>query len=144
MIEYSIFKIKSETYKQELMLRDKILRKPLGMSLFEEDLSQDKHDIHIGAFDDNVLVGVILLSTNDESIIKMRQVAVDNEFQGRGIGSAMVKFSEKYAIENGFKKMTMHARKTAIQFYDKLGYETIGEEFIEVSLPHFKMDKNLK
>ena len=139
-----IFAVNSAYYKQELLIRDRILRKPLGMSLFEEDLSQDKHDIHIGAFDDNVLVGVILLSPIDESIIKMRQVAVDDEFQGRGIGSAMVKCCEEYAIENGYKTMIMHARKNVIKFYVKLGYETIGEEFSEVSLPHFKMEKILK
>ena len=131
-------------YQQELTLRDKVLRKPLGMNLFDEDLSQDKVDTHIGAFDNGILVGVILLSPSDEAIIKMRQVAIDDEYQSRGIGSAMVIFCEKYAIENGYKTMTMHARKTAMPFYIKLGYTVEGDEFTEVSIPHFKMIKNLQ
>lgn len=133
----------SKNYQQGLQLRDKILRKPLGMNLCDENLSQDKNDIHIGAFENDVLVGVIIFSVINEKIIKMRQVAVDDEFQNRGIGSAMVKFCEKYAIENGYKTIILHARKSVIEFYDKLGYETIGEAFTEVSLPHLKMIKNL-
>jgi predicted GNAT family N-acyltransferase len=37
----------------------------------------------------------------------------------------------------------MHARKTAESFYEKIGYSTYGDEFIEVTLPHVEMRKNL-
>jgi predicted GNAT family N-acyltransferase len=37
----------------------------------------------------------------------------------------------------------MHARKTAMGFYEKLGYEKIGDEFTEVTIPHYKMEKRL-
>jgi len=35
--------------------------------------------------------------------------------------------------------MTMHARKTAELFYEKIGYAPHGDEFIEVTLPHIEM-----
>jgi len=39
--------------------------------------------------------------------------------------------------------MVMHARKTALGFYEKLGYNVVGDEFTEVTIPHFVMEKNL-
>lgn len=138
-----IYEHSSHEYMQELKLRNKILRKPLGMNLYDEDLNQDAIDTHIGAFDVEKLVGCILLTEIDSKILKMRQIAVDDEYQGRKIGSGMIKFCEKYAIDNGYKTIIMHSRKSVINFYEKLGYETVGEEFIEVSIPHFEMIKNL-
>jgi predicted GNAT family N-acyltransferase len=39
--------------------------------------------------------------------------------------------------------MTLHARSTAVPFYAKLGYECVGDEFIEVTIPHWEMRKAL-
>jgi predicted GNAT family N-acyltransferase len=52
-------------------------------------------------------------------------------------------YAENVARDNGYKKMIMHARKTAVGFYEKLGYTTTGNEFTEVSIPHFVMEKRL-
>jgi predicted GNAT family N-acyltransferase len=54
-----------------------------------------------------------------------------------------MQFAENIARDRGFKKITMHARKTAIGFYEKLGYKPIGEQFEEVTIPHFIMEKML-
>lgn len=138
-----IYDYNSSYYMQELMLRNKILRQPLGMNLYDEDLSKDKSDIHIGAFSEGKLVGCLLLSKLGSDTIKMRQVAVDTIEQKGGIGSQMVRFSEEWARKNNYFKITMHARKSAVAFYEKHGYMTIGNEFHEVSVPHFKMVKTL-
>ncbi|WP_457826415.1 GNAT family N-acetyltransferase [Staphylococcus aureus] len=37
----------------------------------------------------------------------------------------------------------MHARKASIPFFEKLGYHTSGEEFIELTIPHVVMEKEL-
>jgi predicted GNAT family N-acyltransferase len=37
----------------------------------------------------------------------------------------------------------MHARKSAAAFYEKLGYQIIGDAFEEVTIPHYEMQKNL-
>jgi predicted GNAT family N-acyltransferase len=37
----------------------------------------------------------------------------------------------------------MHARKTAVGFYEKFGYQVSGNVFEEVTLPHFVMEKDL-
>jgi predicted GNAT family N-acyltransferase len=37
----------------------------------------------------------------------------------------------------------MHARKTAVPFYERIGYQVAGEEFLEVGIPHYEMRKLL-
>lgn len=72
----------------------------------------------------------------------MRQVAVALAHQNKGVGAYLVEKSEQWARKNGFKRMVLHARETAVPFYHKLNYLTIGERFEEVGIPHFIMERN--
>ena len=133
----------SEEYHQEQELRDRVLRQPLGMSLYHENLDADKKSIHIGAFVDKQLVGVLLLTELHSTEVKMRQVAVDEMFRLLKIGSKMVWFAEEYSKQHGYTTMVLNARKTAVGFYLKLGYFIAGDEFLEINIPHYKMCKML-
>lgn len=133
----------SKEYEEELKLRDRILRRPIGLDLFAEDLTKENSDIHIGAFIDK-LIGVLILTKTDEESIRMRQVAVDESLRGCGVGRKMVEFCELEAKAEGYKRIHLHARKTVVEFYLKLGYKVIGKEFTEVGIPHLEMDKLLE
>jgi len=137
-IEYN-----SQEYKNELELRDKVLRQPLGMNLFTENLVADKNDVHIGAFIHLQLVGVLILTRLNATDVKMRQVAVDEKMRSKHIGSKLVVFAEMFSKNREYTTMFLNARKTAVGFYEKLGYETVGDEFLEINIPHFKMRKDL-
>ena len=136
-------KIDSEGYKEELKLRDRVLRKPLKLNLFDENLESEKNDFHIGAFLSDLLVGVLILTVLNNSEIKMRQVAVSESYKGKSIGTKLVIYAEDFAKRLGYKKIVLNSRKTAVKFYEKLGYVKIGEEFIEVTIPHYKMQKKI-
>jgi ribosomal protein S18 acetylase RimI-like enzyme len=133
----------SSDYNAELELRNKILRIPLGLDVYEDDLSNELNHFHMGAFDNNKLVGVLVLTPLSKSDVKMRQVAVEEELQGKGIGKKLVEFSEQFSKEKGFRTIVMNARDTAVPFYEKLGYSKEGDMFTEVTIPHFKLYKNL-
>ncbi|MCK9211945.1 MAG: GNAT family N-acetyltransferase [Ignavibacteriaceae bacterium] len=128
-------------HKKEIDLRYKVLRQPLGLNYTQEQLDAEKDEFHFAAFDGEKLAGCLLMKAIDKEEIKMRQVAVDEDYQGKGVGKGLVLYSEKYATENGFSVITLHARKTAVPFYEKLGYKIVGDEFTEVTIPHFKMNK---
>ncbi|MBK8920805.1 MAG: GNAT family N-acetyltransferase [Saprospirales bacterium] len=89
------------------------------------------------------LAGYLNLTPLNAETVKMRQVAVAQQCQGTGIGKALVQASEGMARRLGFKKITLHARETAVPFYLKLGYSIAGERFEEVTIPHFRMEKPL-
>lgn len=133
----------SKTYWHAVDLRYAVLREPLGLNYTREQLLAEDKDIHFVYYTDSVVMATLMLTPAEDGHIKMRQVAVDELFQGAGIGAKIVEYSEAYALDYGFTYMEMHARKSAVPFYQKLGYNIIGEEFMEVTIPHFKMVKDL-
>lgn len=130
-------------YNEMIKLRNTILRKPLGLQFSADELEKEKNDILIGYFDDYDLEGCCLLTKSGPHEVRLRQMAVLQGFQRNGIGKALMQFAENIARDRGYKKICMHARKTAIGFYEKLGYRKTGDEFMEVTLPHYKMEKEL-
>jgi GNAT superfamily N-acetyltransferase len=133
----------TKEYQQMIHLRNEILRKPLGLTFDAEELEREREDILMGAFEDDRLLGCCLLTRVDERTLRLRQMAVPSGMQGKGIGRALMVFCENVARDRGYKRLIMHARKTALGFYQKLGYHVSGEEFVEVTIPHFIMEKAL-
>jgi predicted GNAT family N-acyltransferase len=138
-----IFEYNSAEYKQALQLRNLILREPLGLKFTEAELAKDEHDIHFGLFDGNRLIACLILSDTGNNRMKMRQVAVCNDMQGKGIGRILSNAAESFARSKGYVQIYCHARKTAVPFYQKLGYTITGNEFTEVNIPHYMMQKML-
>jgi N-acetylglutamate synthase-like GNAT family acetyltransferase len=134
----------TKEYEQMVHLRYEILRKPIGMVFEKKELENEKDDVLIGAFEDERILGCCLLTKMDDKTVRLRQMAVPNNMQGKGIGRALMIFAENIARDLGYAKLIMHARKTALGFYGKLGYSVVGEEFQEVTIPHFVMEKILK
>ncbi|MEI7628404.1 MAG: GNAT family N-acetyltransferase [Bacteroidota bacterium] len=130
-------------HRQMVDLRFQVLRKPLGLTFTKEDLEAEKNDILICFFDDERLEGCCILTKEDEKTVRLRQMAVLSGLQGKGIGRVIMSFAENIARDRGFKRLNMHARKTAQGFYEKLGYHLEGPEFEEVTIPHVEMVKNL-
>jgi len=139
----ALIDIKSDEYQAELALRNEILRKPIGLDLYSEDLSKENLDFHIGAFMDGEIVGCLILTALGNGEIKMRQVAVREGCQGLGIGRKLVAYCEAFAGVKGYGRIVLAARKTAVGFYEKLGYRVVGDEFLEVGIAHFGMTKDI-
>jgi predicted GNAT family N-acyltransferase len=133
----------SKEYRQMVDLRIQILRKPLGLEFTKDELEREKEDILIGAFEDDEMLGCCLLTKTSDDAVRLRQMAVKAGLQGKGIGAALMQFAENLARDRGMKKVVMHARKTAVGFYEKQGYKVSGPEFQEVTIPHFEMEKEL-
>jgi predicted GNAT family N-acyltransferase len=133
----------TKEYQQMVRLRMDMLRKPLGLNFQQDELDKEKEDILIGAFEDDRILGCCLLTKVDDKTVRLRQMAVPNNLQGKGIGRALMIFAENIARDLGYKILVMHARKTAIGFYEKLGYNSTGNEFVEVTIPHYVMEKKL-
>jgi predicted GNAT family N-acyltransferase len=133
----------SKEYQQMVKLRDDILRRPLGITFDPNELEQEKKNLMIGAFEDGNILGCAMLVEESPDVVKLRQMAVLNALQGKGIGRALMQFAENLARDHGYRIITMHARKNAVGFYEKMGYKVKGAEFTEVSIPHYEMEKPL-
>lgn len=133
----------SPEYAQMVKLRDDILRKPLSLSFTPEELENEKDNILVAAFDDDKILGCCMLLEEEPGVARLRQMAVLNDLQGKGIGRALMNFAENLARDRGYRSVRMHARLNAIGFYEKVGYKVKGEQFEEITIPHFVMEKNL-
>jgi N-acetylglutamate synthase-like GNAT family acetyltransferase len=130
-------------YNQLVQLRKQLLRLPLGLNFTEEELQKEKNDILIAAFDDDRILGCCMLCPLNKNTLRLRQMAVADNLQGKGIGASIMIFAENLARDKGYRHMLMHARDSAIGFYEKFGYKIKGTPFTEVNLPHHVMEKEL-
>lgn len=131
-------------YQQVLDLRHRILRLPIGLTLSAADTAgEDRQHIMVYLSQDRVS-GCVLLQAQDAGRVKMRQLAVDHHLQGMGIGRQLVQFAEDFARAQQATDMMLHARKSALPFYLKLGYAAYGDTFNEVGIPHRSMKKELR
>jgi ribosomal protein S18 acetylase RimI-like enzyme len=130
-------------YRQMVKLRDDILRKPLGLIFTPDELESEKDNMLIAAFEDERILGCCMLVEEQPGTVRLRQMAVLNDLQGKGIGRALMNFAENIARDRGYKILRMHARANAIGFYEKVGYRVRGDQFFEVTIPHYVMEKQL-
>ncbi|MDE3059865.1 MAG: GNAT family N-acetyltransferase [Pseudomonadota bacterium] len=119
-------------YKALLNLRYEVLRKPIGMELREKDTALDYTEHHVGIFDSNrQAIGCVLLRPLNDHVVLLRQMAVLDSYQGKGIGAKLVAHAETLASQKGFTRIETRARKTAYGFYAKLGYTAIDNVFAD-------------
>ena len=90
---------------------------------------------HFALFSDGKMAGVTSLFANasdlfaEEDQFQLRGMAVLDEFQKRGFGQDLVKYAEEYVRNKNVPLIWFNARIVAVPFYEKLGYEIIGEPF---------------
>ena len=130
-------------HQQMINLRYEILRKPLGLNFTPEELEREKNDILIAAFEDEKMLGCCFLTHIDDAVIRLRQMAVQNNLQGKGIGASLMNFAENLARDRRYKIIMMHSRKATVSFFEKQGYKVEGNEFIQLTIPHVLMTKKL-
>lgn len=133
----------SREYEQMVALRYQVLRKPLGLHFTTEELMAEKHHVLLGCFDDGNMEGCCMLVSEPGNVVRLRQLAVLAGLQGKGIGRVLVAFAENVARDRRFYKISLHARLNTRSFFEKLGYVVQGEPFLELTIPHVVMEKEL-
>lgn len=142
-MEFRRIQYDSPEYREELELRNRLLRLPLGLDVYNEDLPAERAQLHYGLFDGEILVGCAIAILKSGQHAKIRQMAVDNERQSKGLGRQLLTAVEEDLREKGVQSLELAARAEAVGFYEKLGYHTVGNEFVEVGIPHRQMEKSL-
>ncbi len=144
-MKYAVIDFNSKQHQQMIDLRYEVLRKPLGLNFTAEQLAAEEYDILLGCYHDSGddLLGCSVLSSVDEHTLQLRQMAVAKEQQGSGVGRSLIEYAEEVAKCMGITKIVLHARKSVEGFYLKLGYHIVGDEFVEVSIPHYHMEKEI-
>lgn len=130
----------SEIYREELVLRDEILRKPIGLKL-PERMDDEAACRHFGLVEGDRLVACLIAVPLEPGKVQIRQMAVRADLQGTGLGRRIMEEAESTLRSSGITQFVLNARATAIGFYESLGYSGVGDRFMEVGIPHLRMEK---
>jgi predicted GNAT family N-acyltransferase len=134
----------SEIYLDAVRIRHVVFVQEQRVPLSEEIDDKEALCIHFVCYlDDKTPVGTVrLLPVNDEKMM-LQRMAVLKEYRSQNYGRELVLAAENFAKEHGFKEIELHAQLTAKPFYEKLGYQEFGDEFLDAGIRHVAMKKEL-
>jgi len=102
-------------YVKSVELRDKVLRKPLGLVFAKEDLILEQDYFHFGLINEcNDLLACLYLKKIDENVLQLKQMAVSPLIQQKGLGSKLIHGVEEFGSCNNYSEIVLHARESAI------------------------------
>jgi ribosomal protein S18 acetylase RimI-like enzyme len=124
-------------------LRYEVLRAPWNQPRGTERNEGDETAEHFAFFEEDEIIGVGRLDFTPNHGSQIRFMAVDNRYQGRGIGRQLMEHMEGIARNKGCKETILHAREIALPFYEKLGYSiTEKSHLLFGEIQHFLMTKH--
>lgn len=111
----------------------------IDASLEYDDL--DDMCTHVVGLLDSEPVTTARLRPVDSTVGKVERVATIQSARGHGYGKDIMIEVERVAKRQGLVELRLGAQLTALPFYEKLGYEAFGDEFLDANIPHRMMRK---
>lgn len=131
-------------WQQYYDLRWQVLRQETGHPKGSEKDDLEDDSCHLMAIEDDRCIGVGRVHFNHSSEGQIRYMAVAPDCRGRGVGLAIMEALEIYLLRNATATVVLNARKEAVGFYQKHGYDIIGEGHVLFGcIEHMKMRKQL-
>lgn len=70
---------------------------------------------------------------------RIGRMAVLPAWRSRGVGRALLARLLEVAAARGLDEVFLHAQRPVVGFYERLGFRSEGEEFLEAGIPHRRM-----
>lgn len=135
-----------EEFERYRDLRWKVLRAPFNQPRITEEDDEGTEDFPIMVCEvDGIPIGVGRAHFISEDEAQIRSISVEPEWEGKGIGSIVLRELEKIVFEKGTRRIIIHARNNAIEFYKKNGYESVGPSYtLFGNIEHTLMEKFIR
>jgi len=107
----------------------------------DPDIEIDEHEdeaIHFVAYAEDEPVGAARLREPEPGVGKVERLAVLESHRETGLGRQLMEAVERQARAQGIDRLTLHGQVRVAGFYEHLGYERVGEQFMEADIPHVK------
>ena len=72
------------------------------------------------------------------------RMAILKDYRRLGIGRRILQELIRLAISDGHRQVFLHAQLSAVEFYQRAGFESTGDTFMDAGIPHIKMKLNLQ
>lgn len=134
----------TERQKQDAFaIRQQVFVVEQQISPEEEFDEYDPAAMHVVLYDNGVPVAAGRTRAVDRETGKIERICVLASHRQKGAGRLIVEALEQAAMKQGLHKAKLHAQTQAEGFYQKLGYHTVSDVFIEADIPHVVMIKEL-
>ncbi|HIW12463.1 MAG TPA: GNAT family N-acetyltransferase [Candidatus Salinicoccus stercoripullorum] len=131
-----------ELYEQCLEIRKRVFVGEQNVPLDREIDEHEDFAIHILLKDDTPL-GTVRYRPLSKDTIKVERMAVLPEARGMALGRKLMDFVHEHARHYGYRKARLGAQTHAADFYGKLGYEIVSDEFEDAGIPHVYMERSI-
>jgi predicted GNAT family N-acyltransferase len=120
-------------------LRRTVFIEEQGVSEADEVDDLDDQAIHLLVTDQGRPVGSARLLVLGE-IGKIGRVCVLPALRGTGLGAALMRAAvAEFRKHPGVRKVKLGAQTHALGFYERLGFQAVGAEFLDAGIPHREM-----
>jgi diamine N-acetyltransferase len=119
------------------------------LSLIEQ--MQKQEQLFYIAYEETIALAFMAIEHNykNKAVTRIHKIYILPEAQGKGMGKKLIDFVENTAKENHSTALSLNVNRfnTALAFYQKLGFEIIAEENIEIGegylMEDYSMEKQL-
>ena len=137
--------IEENDLKEAFHIRTKVFVEEQGVPLedeFDEFDFLDGKCEHILIYHNEQPVGTGRIRTVD-GFGKLERICILKPYRKFGYGKLIIQALEEMAQKNEVFKVKLHGQKQAEGFYEKLGYQSSSDLFMEDGIPHILMVKEL-
>ncbi|MFW6296021.1 MAG: GNAT family N-acetyltransferase, partial [Halothece sp.] len=114
-----------------------------GISAEIETDQWENDSTHYLLTEDNKALATARWRLIDEHTAKIERVAVLKEARRRGLGTELMRYLlQDIHSKPNIKTIKLGSQNAAIPFYEKLGFQVVGEEYLDAGIPHHLMVKN--
>ncbi len=125
-----------------------ILKSRAEIFLLEENIICQDHDdvdynsIHCFFFDGKRVTAYLRAFSLEKDVVTVGRVLTLQH--KKGLGTELMKRSiEEIKKRFKCKKISIHAQKQAVGFYEKIGFNIVSDEFLEEGIIHVIMEMNI-
>lgn len=119
-------------------IRRKVFVDEQGFSPCGEPDVTDPVALHALLFDDGVPAATGRLYDTD-GVFHAGRFAVLKEYRGRGLGELVVRMLVNKAFELDAGEVHVGAQDQAVGFYERIGFKTCGEAYMDEHVLHYPM-----
>ena len=133
----------SSIYQDAIAIRKSVFITEQGVPVDLELDDKDKLCHHLVLYDQEKALATARLLPLSSTSVRLQRMAVVMDFRAQGYGKQLLQACLDLARERGFKSLEAHAQLTALPFYQRLGFDSIGLPFDEVGIPHIHVQIRL-
>ncbi|WP_223318715.1 GNAT family N-acetyltransferase [Leuconostoc mesenteroides] len=116
-----------QLYKQNIDLRNAVLRKPLKKLITLDEMMVEQNNQFYGITINDILVATFSSYPKDSNTVRLVSFAVDAQHQQQRLGSRLLSWAIDDFCKQGYYRVSLSARASAHNFYLKQGFKDTRE-----------------